>query len=35
MDATALHYLQQALEPLDSLEMLAEADAAMETPCST
>jgi len=30
MDATALHYLQQALEPLDSLEMLAEADAAME-----
>ena len=32
MDATALHYLQQALEPLDSLEMLAEADAAMENP---
>ncbi len=30
MDTTALHYLQQALEPLDSLEMLAEADAAME-----
>ena len=30
MDATALHYLQQALEPLDTLEMLAEADAAME-----
>ena len=32
MDATALHYLQQALEPLDSLEMLAEADAAMDNP---
>ena len=32
MDATALHYLQQALEPLDSLDMLAEADAAMENP---
>jgi hypothetical protein len=30
MDTTALHYLQQALEPLDSLEMLAEADAAMD-----
>ncbi|WP_449369796.1 methyl-accepting chemotaxis protein [Thiomonas sp.] len=32
MDPTALHYLQQALEPLDSMEMLAEADAAMENP---
>lgn len=30
MDATALHYLQQALEPLDSMEMLAEADGAMD-----
>nr|WP_079415187.1 methyl-accepting chemotaxis protein [Thiomonas intermedia] len=32
MDATALHYLQQALEPLDSLEMLAEADAGLDNP---
>ena len=30
MNATALHYLRQALEPLDTLEMLAEADAAMD-----
>ncbi len=29
MDSTALHYLQQALDPLETLEMLAEADADM------
>ncbi|WP_308389848.1 methyl-accepting chemotaxis protein [Acidithiobacillus sp. AMEEHan] len=30
MDADTLHILQQALDPLDSMEMLAEADAAYE-----
>ncbi len=32
MDSVGLHYLQQALEPLDTLEMLADADTAMESP---
>ena len=30
MDPVLMHYAQQFLEPLDSLEMLAEADAAMQ-----
>ena len=30
MNPVLLHYAQQFLEPLDSLEMLAEADAAMQ-----
>ncbi len=30
MNPTQLHYMRQALEPLDTMEMLTEADAAME-----